>query len=194
MHLIEAERDAAQRSRLEAFIAARYVDCFGAPPPLFAPRLIALATRDDRIVAACGLRAAADGFFSEPYVDGPIEVAAGRLLGHDLERNHLFEITTMAAVSATGIRGVVAAAVEFGRRLDCRASLFTATAELRQLLDRHDIVTRKLAPAVPERLANADAWGRYYEHDPWVCVADQPPFATAIRRVRGVHQEARANA
>lgn len=184
MRVIEAEVGSPDRTAIEEFIAQRYMDSFGVRPPLFAPRLVAVLGRDDRIVAACGLRAVADGFFSEPYVDGTMEEAASRVLGRAIERRRLFEITTMAATSGAGMRRAVIAAIAFGRRMRCRACLFTATAELRVLLDRHGIVARPLAQARPELLAAADAWGAYYAHDPWVCIADQPPFESAMPRQR----------
>lgn len=185
MHVFEARAGEPERERLEGFIAERYQASFGVRPPVFAPRLIGIVGPAERLIAACGVRAVTDGFFSEAYVDGPIEHAAAVALGRDLARRRLFEITTMAAASATGLRRAVLAAIDFGRRQRCRACLFTATADLRELLDRHGVVAHALVPALPARRDDAGAWGRYYEHDPWVCVADQPPWQqTAAARPR----------
>lgn len=176
MQVIEARAGDAHRVCLEAYIAERYQRSFGVRPPLYAPLLVAVASDTGGIAAACGLRTAHDGFFSEQYVDGPIEHAAGIALGRQVQRRRLFEITTMAASSGTGLRRIVHAAVAFGRRQRCRACLFTATAELRRLLGRHGVQLRPLTPALPVRIDDAGAWGRYYEHDPWVYVTDQPPW------------------
>jgi hypothetical protein len=184
MQVIEARVGETDRERLEAYIAERYRHSFGVRPPVFAPLLIAVTNDAGRLLAACGLRAASDGFFSEQYVNGPIEQVAGVALGREIERRRLFEITTMAASSGTGLRRLVQSAVAFGRRQRCRACLFTATAELRRLLGRHDVELRALAPARPERVADADAWGHYYEHDPWVYVTDQPPWEQPAIRQR----------
>ena len=184
MQVIEARVGEAQRARMETYIAERYQRSFGVRPPCFAPLLVAVTSDAGAIVAACGLRAAADGFFSEQYVASPIEAAASLMLGRAIERRQLFEITTMAASSGTGLRRLVHAAVAFGRRQRCRACLFTATAELRGLLDRHDVELRALAPARSERVADANGWGRYYEHDPWVYVTDRPPWEQPALRQR----------
>ena len=48
-------------------------------------------------------------------------------------------------------------------------ALFAATGALRQMFERMDVRPRALAPARRERLGlAAEAWGSYYDTDPWV--------------------------
>jgi hypothetical protein len=60
------------REAAEVFIAKIYAGRYGAHLHSFPSRIVALVDERDKMLCAAGLRFAADGFFSENYLDVPI--------------------------------------------------------------------------------------------------------------------------
>jgi Thermostable hemolysin len=161
------------RSRVEESIAAVYEKAFGAGGLGFPDLLVALLDTAGEPIAGAGFRTAGDGFFSEAYLDAPIERLLAERCGGAVARAAIFEVTTLATRRA--------AAVDFVRRLaalgQCAGfgwSFFTATGRLRRLLGLLGMPVLELAAADPRRLADAARWGRYYAHSPLVCAVSDP--------------------
>ncbi len=163
------------RAETEAHIREIYAAAYGAQLDDFPETLVAgVAPRGVPLVAA-GLRTADTGYFSEVYLDRPIEAALGAAVGRTVERARVLEIVTLASRSAD-------VTVAFLRRLAACAefwgfdwAFFTATERLRDLLCQLGLPLIPLADADPARVGTAASWGSYYRCHP--CV-----YAVARRR------------
>ncbi|MEA1647972.1 thermostable hemolysin [Nitrospirillum sp. BR 11164] len=181
------------RAAVEQLVRETYAQAYGARIGRF-PRLM-VATFDERGNPACaaGVRTTSDGFFSEAYLDQPIERVLGQRSGRHVHRARVFEITTLVSRRADLSAG-------FFHSLACRGALdgydwcfFTATSRLRRLLARLYPPLLVLTQADPARQADAAAWGRYYESAPAVCAADDWPFLSPVlTRATGVEAAAHA--
>lgn len=168
MTLILADRDHPARAMLERMVRAVFQAEYGAQVPVFPHRLLARLDADGCPEAACGLRFADDGLFSEVYLDAPVEVAVGAALNRPVMRTGIVEFSSLAATRPGAALPLVGAAIRLCQSAGCTHGLFTATSRLRALLRRTGLECVDLGPARPERLSNAAAWGSYYLHDPRV--------------------------
>lgn len=169
--LVEPEN--AVRPAVETFIRGRYACTYDARLAALPSRLFAVLGNDGAPLAAAGLRLHEDGFFSEAYLDAPLETLAAAL-GHAFERSEFLEVTTLVSATPFALFPLMAAMLAWGREHRLGCGVFTATAPLRKLFSRLGIPFTPLVAADPERLANAADWGRYYERDPWVCLMPNP--------------------
>ncbi|MGO8918458.1 MAG: thermostable hemolysin [Stellaceae bacterium] len=162
------------RAQAEACIRTVYKRVFGARDLVFPGTLAALVDDKDRPLCAAGLRTAGEGFFSEIYLDAPIERILSARSGRSVAREAVFEVTTLASRSAEASPRFLRHLAILGKSAGFEWSFFTATARLRALLGRLGGPILDLGPADPQRLANAERWGSYYAHSPRVCaVHDQ---------------------
>lgn len=172
LRVVVVPRADALRDRVEACIRAVYGQAFGAWDVTLPATLIAWLDGDDRPLCAAGLRTAEDGFFSETYLDAPIERVLAERTGRDVRRRSVFEITTLASQSAEVCPAFVRQLAAFGKGAGFGWCFFTATARLRALIGELGIPFLALAPADPARLPDPARWGSYYEHTPQVCAVD----------------------
>src|ERR1700730_7582981 len=89
--------DDALRRRAERLISETYAARFGARLETFPFRIIALLDNRDEPLCAAGLRLVDDGFFSECYLDAPIEDAISAMSTRAVNRSAIFEVTTLAS-------------------------------------------------------------------------------------------------
>ncbi|HUJ96774.1 MAG TPA: thermostable hemolysin [Stellaceae bacterium] len=173
-HLIVVAPSHALRARVEACIRTVYEQAFGVCNPLLADTLVALVDEQDQPLCAAGLRTAVDGFFSESYLDGPIEDVLTDRTGRPVPRRAIFEVSTLAGrstdISPEFLRRIAA----LGMCAGFLWSFFTATAHLRKLLRRLGMPVLELAPAELERVPDPARWGTYYAHSPRVCAVGAP--------------------
>lgn len=160
------------RRDAEACIESVYDRAFGARDLEFAPTLIAWVGKAGRPLCAAGLRTVADGFFSEAYLDAPIDWLLSARTAGPVRREAIFEVTMLASRSPEASSGFLRQIALLGRRAGFEWSFFTATAHLRKLLWGLGIPTLELAPADPRRLPDAERWGSYYDHAPEVCAVN----------------------
>ncbi|MBO6679873.1 thermostable hemolysin [Parvibaculum sp.] len=169
--LVEPEN--AARPAVETFIRSGYARTYDARLAALPSRLFAVLGNDGAPLAAAGLRLHEDGFFSEAYLDTPLEILAAAL-GHAFERTEFLEVTTLVSATPFALFPLMAAMLAWGRERSLGCGVFTATAPLRKLFSRLGIPFVPLVAADPARLPNAVDWGRYYERDPWVCLMPNP--------------------
>ena len=74
MRAIIIPRDDGLRPKAEQLITEVYAQHYGARITTFPDTLVARIAADNTIECAAGLRFAADGFFSEAYLDDPIDM------------------------------------------------------------------------------------------------------------------------
>jgi hypothetical protein len=161
------------RPQVEACIGDVYERAFGAHGLAFPRRLIALLDDSGHPVCAAGLRTPAEGFFSEVYLDLPIEQVLTADSGRPVARSRIFEVTTLASRTSDISPLFIRQLALLGKIAGFDWSFFTATARLRKLLCQLGIPIAELAPADPSRLAAADRWGSYYAHAPLVCAVNK---------------------
>jgi hypothetical protein len=161
------------RPEAEACIGDVYERAFGARGLAFPRRLIALLNDSDHPVCAAGLRTPVEGFFSEVYLDLPIEQVLTAESGRPVERSRIFEVTTLASRRSDASPLFIRQLALLGKIAGFDWSFFTATARLRKLLCQLGIPIAELAPADRNRLTDAVCWGGYYMHAPLVCAVNK---------------------
>jgi hypothetical protein len=173
------------RRATEELIQRVYAQQYGARVESFPETLVALTTPGGRPYCAAGLRLGLDECWSEHYLDAPIEDILSRATGEIIGREQILEVTGLASagrgVSFILLRELIA----YGKRCDIRLGVFTATLRLRETIEAARVPLIPLAPARRARVPNPERWGRYYEHDPWVCGVLDPhnlPWPNRLRQ------------
>ncbi len=166
VHVVE--RCDPQRSEAEAFVRDVYRREYGAELTDFANRLICRFGPGGQISCVAGLRLAEEGFFSERYLSDPVETTLSRAAGNSVDRNDIYEVTTLASRSPREIAAFINDIITFGTERGLSWSFFTLTRRLNLLLTRLHLAPIYLADATPDRVADPSAWGRYYETEPKV--------------------------
>ena len=164
------------RAEAEALIAGVYAHEYGATITVFADLLIALPGDDGNFIAAAGVRIG-DGFFSEAYLDRPIEEVLSAHWQPPATRDEIAEVTTLAAAHPKSSHALISAITGYLRDQDVRFAFFTVTERLHQMLKRVGVPAHVLADARADSIENAAAWGRYYDSNPKV-VAIHDAFVT----------------
>ncbi len=186
MQVMLVDSTAAVRPAVEDFIRAGYARKYGAAIGGFPAVLFAVLRADGAPLAAAGLRLRGDGFFSEAYLDAPLEMQAFAALGKPYARDEFLEVTTLVSTSPFALFPLMSAMLHNGRARGLGCGVFTATAPLRGLFTRLGIPFVPLLAAAPERVGNPESWGSYYEQDPWVCLMPNPaaPATCLLPRAR----------
>jgi hypothetical protein len=156
------------RSKTEQFIRKIYCEEYGARLGGFPASLIALLDEQGDILCAAGLRFPDEGFFSERYLDWPIEKALERVHGRGVRRERVFEVTTFASRSPHSVPWFIGQIVEYGEEAGFEWAFFTLTRRLSLLLYRIGLELAPLGAADCARIENLASWGSYYEAAPEV--------------------------
>ncbi len=178
------------RAQTEACIREVYEKYFGAKELEFPGTLLACVDDDDKPLCAAGLRTGGEGFFSEAYLDGPIEIVLSARLEKPVTRGAVFEVTTLASRNAAVCPAFLRRLVAVGKSAGYEWSFFTATKRLRNLLRHLGIPILELCPADPRRLSNPERWGTYYAHSPMVCAVNGRWLERGAARQEGAPPDA----
>ena len=175
-------------------IETHFMAAHGARITLPAVPLVVARGAKGNILGAVGLRDAAQGFFSQAYLDHPVADELPRLSGGPVTPGDVIEVVSMACPTPAATMPLIEAITAEGRSRGASWGLFTATAPLLRMLRRTGVPILALAPARPDRLAEASRWGRYYDTDPWVCALQEraEPLRFTPRRIsrqKEVHPE-----
>lgn len=165
---------ASQRHDVETFIYDRYWGAYQAKLDSYSDNLLALFADDGRPVAAAGLRDLAEGFFSEQYLDDPIDLAVSRAIGSKVARSSILEISSLACANSHSVFPLMSRALSHGREQGYSCGVFTATSRLRRIFRRLNLPLTSLGLASPDRVVDAHKWGTYYAANPQVCVLSSP--------------------
>lgn len=155
------------RPAVEALIAQVYAREYGATLATFADLLIALPDPEGGFRAAAGLRIG-DGFFSETYLDQPIEQILSKHWQPPATRGEIAEVTTLAASHPNASLALISGITDYLRSHQVRFAFFTVTERLGQMLKRVGVPAQVLADAQADRVANPQEWGIYYAANPKV--------------------------
>jgi hypothetical protein len=167
----------ALRSVAESFIREVYADEYGAELREFPSRIFALLSETDEIACAAGVRLQDDGFFSEHYMDVPVEKALGAASTRRILRDEIFEVTTLASRAPHATAGFIESVGNFGEANGFVWSFFTLTRRLYRLVDRLGHPLTHLADADYRRIPDHERWGTYYASEPKVFAIASPHVA-----------------
>lgn len=170
----------ALRSSVEALIKEVYADRYSAHIDAFPKRLICLTERDAPVCAA-GLRDAAEQFFSELYLDQPVETLLTKVVRKPVERDAIFEVTSLVSHVPQLTPYFVQQIVNYGHHNNYLWCFFTATRRLRLFLERLRLRPHLLCSAEQSRIRDFNRWGSYYAADPRVVAVSS--LSTAPTRI-----------
>ena len=107
---------------------------------------------DGAVLSAAGLRFAADGFFSECYLEAPVDAALSALSRYPVRREKIFEVTSLASRSPHTVGSFLRKIIACGEAAGFEWAFFTATAPLKALLERMSLPLVPLAAADRSRV------------------------------------------
>jgi Thermostable hemolysin len=161
-------RDDNLRPAAENLITEVYARHYAARIAVFPDTLVTLVGTDGAVCCAAGLRFAADGFFSEAYLDAPVDAMLSALRRVPVRREKVFEVTSLASRTPHLVGGFLRKIVACGEAAGFEWAFFTATAPLKALLERMNLLLAPLADASSLRVSNPEVWGSYYALAPRV--------------------------
>jgi N-acetylglutamate synthase-like GNAT family acetyltransferase len=166
--VIQSGRD---RLQTESFIRDVFAAAHGARLGTLMPTILAERNAEGGIVAACGLRSAAESaLFLERYLDGTIEEKIAATGVPRLDRSDIVEVGNLAVRAPYTARELIATLTEYLLAGDAEWSVFTAVPALRNAFARLGVPFQRLGIARIEALPERDraAWGCYYDKVPEV--------------------------
>jgi hypothetical protein len=169
------EHGVSTRAAVENFIRDCFAQMHGARIQHFMPRLLSLHAGRGEVVAAFGLREAADSrLFLESYLDRPIEDVLKARLGRQVRREEIIEVGNLSARYPGAARWLIVALTALLHEAGYRWVVFTGTAALRNGFHKVGLRPIKLGAATLQHLPPSERadWGRYYESSPLVMAGD----------------------
>lgn len=155
------------RAEVEALVQGVYAREYDAKIKTFADLMIALPAPQSGYMAAAGLRIGG-GFFSEVYLERPIQEVLSDHWCPPAARLEIAEVTTLAAVHPNASHALFAGITGHLRQQGVRFAFFTVTERLHMMLKRVGIPAQELAPATIDKVNTPADWGRYYDTNPRV--------------------------
>jgi len=183
-------RSSSGRQAAEDHVHSVYKNVYGAEVTEFAPLLVSVSRDNGEILCAAGVRTAADGFFSDTYLESDFSSALLAKTGHFIPASEIMEVVSLASITPFPVLPMLDKLADWGRTQGMTCGVFTATAPLRKLLQRSGLNHVALCAADPGRLGGADSWGRYYQTDPWVCAVSEAHFAKPALSPRALQAQA----
>jgi hypothetical protein len=173
--LVLVEETGAQRAELEAFVASRFREVYGARLYTFLPHLYGATDASGRLAAAFGLRRASEGpLFLERYLDLPIEQVILTHSGENVSRDAIAEVGNLAGATPGALRALIVRITTLLQDIGVQWVAFTGSARVCNGFSRLGLPLRVVAPAALDRLPESerDCWGTYYAHGPSVMIGD----------------------
>jgi len=164
-------KDAPCRNEVEAFIAAVFRVTYGATITEFMPTLLALRDANGILMAAFGMRKAAEEkLFLEQYIDIPIEQLLTEKLGKPIRREEVTCIGNLAVSNPRNAGVLIAHVIQHSLDIGIQWCVATAHHSLQNGLIKGGRDVYPLHQADKMRLpAEQQAlWGSYYDHMPQV--------------------------
>src|ERR1700722_14652263 len=154
------------RAAVEDAIRTLYWKRYGAFLSSFAQTIVAELSQSGSVECAAGIRFGNEAFFSECYLDLPIEQLLRDYLGRTVRRDKIVEVSHLAAPGSGRSLPFVQNLIESLRSRDAEWAIFTATRPLRSLLRRNRLAMIELGCADRSRVSHPECWGSYFKHDP----------------------------
>jgi hypothetical protein len=173
------------RALVEDEIRTTYWERFQARLAVLPRTLIADVSASGIVECAAGVRLSDHDFFSECYLDLPVEIALQYRFGRAVHRHRVIEVCNLAGRKPGRSLSFIANFIEFAESGEFDWVIFTATKSLRALLERSGVKMTQLARAERFRVSNPSDWGSYYEHDPRVMAVHRDASRAYRRRSSG---------
>jgi Thermostable hemolysin len=154
------------RSVVEDAIRTLYWTRYEAFLSSFAQTIVAELSPSGSVECAAGIRFGDEAFFSECYLDLPMERLLQDHLGRTVRRDKIVEVSHLAAPCSGRSLVFVKNLIELLRTRDAEWAIFTATKPLRALLRRNRLAMTELGCAERSRVPHPECWGHYFKHDP----------------------------
>ena len=154
------------RSAVEDAIRTLYWKRYEALLSSFAQTIVAELSQSGGVECAAGVRFGNEAFFSECYLDLPMEQLLQEHLGRTVRRDKIVEVSHLAAPSCGRSLPFVQNLIELLRTRNAEWAIFTATKPLRSLLRRNRLAMIELGCAERSRVPHPESWGNYFKHDP----------------------------
>jgi hypothetical protein len=164
------------------FIRTAYLEHYSAQIAKLPENIVALVDPQNRVHCAAGLRESSEPFFSEFYLDAPVEDVIGAVAGRPVERREIVEVSSLASRTPAASVQFMRSLILYGGTLGFNWAFFTATGRLQKLLRRIRLPLVVLGAASRARVPNPELWGTYYDTDPMVVAIgrdDLAPFLAA---------------
>lgn len=164
-------KDAPCRAEVERFIAAVFMQAYGATITHFMPELVALRDQHGILMAAFGVRrAACERLFLEQYIDEPIEALISRQLGYPIAREDITCIGNLAVANPRNAGILIANIIQYSLDQGIAWAVATAHHSLQNGLIKAGRDVIPLATAHPARLSAEERarWGSYYRNTPQI--------------------------
>ena len=193
MHSILVPQGHPYRAQAQAYIRATYLQAHAAHIVEFPDTLVAGVSSSQDIICSAGIRTEHSGFFSEIYLDKPIECLIAQAMSRPVARSEVLEIVSLASTTVQPCLKLLDEITALGRQHGYKWCLFTGTNKLRRLLRHTGLESIKLGPAKIENVSEPEQWGNYYACDPWVCLLKNIPSAPLeFTRAKGRSRRTRA--
>lgn len=155
-------------AELRRFIAERFHTAYGAKVSHFCAHLLGMRAADGAWQAAAGYTPAACGaLYLEHYLGQPVEVVLSGRAAERVPRHRIVEVGNLASAAKGFGSRFLPALHRYLRDLGYGWVVFTATREVRGILQHLSFDAHALAPAAASHLPDGGAgWGTYYAHDP----------------------------
>lgn len=163
--------DARCRAEVESFIHEVFKRAYGANVTQFMPTLIALRDQNGILMAAFGMRDAAQGhLFLERYLDAPIEQVFSEHFNQPITRDQITEIGNLAVANPRNAGILIAHVIQQSLDMGVKWCVATAHHSLQNGLIKGGRDVYPLALADKSRLSHEEQaqWGNYYENQPQV--------------------------
>lgn len=156
------------RTAILDLISRKYAREYRASPEMNFPEFRSHNGKGDPRAALGYRRADAGPLFLESYLDTPVEQALHAHLGRRFSRHDIVEIGNLASETAPAMIALWArTANDLGNEAEIAVAVLTRP--LRSMFRRLGVTLTEIAPALPERIADAARWGAYYAQDPVIC-------------------------
>lgn len=168
---IQHDHCAEQRRISEAFIRQQFQTAYGASIQHFMPILLSLKDSDQQLLAALGLRPAANTpLFLEHYLNCPVEQALAASYNEPIDRADVVEVGHLAISEPGAARALITAMTAFLSAGKYQWVVFTIGPVLINSFIKLGLPLTDLGPAnitaLPEH--ERESWGTYYQQQPRV--------------------------
>jgi hypothetical protein len=177
MKIVAISPDHALRAAACDLIKESYALHYNAKIENFPATLIAAVDDENEIYSVAGLRGHREPFFSELYLDEPIEDLISQIAGRPVERSSIVEVSCLAGQTASLSSHFIRKLILQGGAMGYDWAFFTATSRLAKLFSRMRLPLVDFGPAHSTRVPNPEIWGSYYRTDPHVLVFNRELFA-----------------
>lgn len=164
-------KEASCRQEVEAFIHTVFKVSYGANITEFMPTLIALRDNNGVLMAAFGMRSAAEEhLFLEQYIDQPIEQLMTENLGKHITRNQVTCIGNLAVSNPRNASILIAHIIQYSLGIGIEWCVATAHHSLQNGLVKagRDVYALHIADKARLPIQQQADWGSYYDSLPQV--------------------------